>query len=58
MILRKERPRCRKAVERLLTEGYVLEQLADSKIHRIAPGHFISDGIRAQARKMLKEKKP
>lgn len=52
---RKERPRCRKVLERLLKEEQcplekLLELLEKRRIH-------LSDGLRIQARKMLEEKK-
>ena len=48
----KERPRCRKVLERLLKEEQcTLEELLEKRrIH-------LSDGLRIQARKMLEEKK-
>ena len=50
---RRERPRCRKALERLLKEEQCsLEELLEKRrIHRL------SDGLRIQARKMSEEKK-
>lgn len=49
---RKERPRCRKVLERLLKEEQcTLEELLEKRrIH-------LSDGLRIQARKMLEEKR-
>lgn len=48
----RERPRCRKTLERLLKEEQcTLEDLLEKqRIH-------LSDGLRIQARKMLEEKK-
>ena len=48
---RKERPRCRKVLERLLKEEQcTLEDLLEHP-------HRLSDGMRIQAQKMLEEKK-
>jgi len=48
---RKERPQCRKQIERILKERQcTLEDLLEHP-------HRLSDGMRIQARKMLEEKK-
>ena len=49
---RKERPRCRKVIERLLKEEKcTLEDLLKER-----PVIRLSDGLKIQARKMLEEK--
>ena len=48
---RRERPRCRKHIERILKERQcTLEDLLEDPLS-------LSDGMRIQARKMLQEKK-
>ena len=49
MVRRRERPRCRKVLERLLAErGCTLQDLLEKP-------HRLSDGLRIQARKMVAE---
>lgn len=53
-IYRKERPQCRKVIERILEEGYAtLKDIARGWC--LDAGHLFSDGLRTQARKMLEE---
>ena len=52
MVYRRERPKCRKVIERLLRERNCgLEELLQQ------PRHRLSAGLRIQARKMLDEQK-
>ncbi len=52
MVYRRERPKCRKVVEELVREkNCTLAELLQE------PRHWLSDGLRIQARKMLGEQK-
>ena len=49
MVFRKERPRCRKVIERLLKEQYgTLDEL-------LKYTHRLSEGLKTQAKKMKRE---
>jgi len=51
MTVRKERPRCRRELERIVTaRGCSLQELLEHP-------HRLSDGMRIQARKMLEEER-
>jgi len=51
MVCRKERPKCREAIEKILAEkGCTLEEL-------LREPHRLSDGLKVQARKMLEEQR-
>lgn len=64
----RERPRCRKQIEAMLVKypGLTLTRIANDKsVHHLpdaelqkiwCPSCFFTDGVRAQARKMLKER--
>lgn len=51
MIYRRERPRCRKMIERLLSDP----EWPDTLERLLEQPHRLSDGMRKQARKMLQE---
>lgn len=56
---RKERPVCRKTIEKALADKYgTLEQMAQGRWFHGKEMRLVSDNIKRQARKMLEELEP